>query len=180
MKPELLLSLRQSRGLTRDQLARELGGCTAQAIVKWERGERSIPAWVEEKMMRAIPVTLPLDELQLLLTEAQSTGIPADQIIAEALRLWLEKKTAGLKKIASQNESELIKPRAWHPKNPCAQTADSITPFHTSAPPTATANIVPLPTQHVVSPNETSSAAPTPERAGNLGLTPKPRRKRGA
>lgn len=90
MKPQQLETLRKSRGLTREELATELGGCTAQAIVKWERGERSIPAWVEEKMMRAIPVTLPLDELHLLLTEAQRSGQSAESIIAEAIRLWLK------------------------------------------------------------------------------------------
>ncbi|MCG3206299.1 MAG: hypothetical protein KCHDKBKB_03033 [Elusimicrobia bacterium] len=92
MTKEQLESLRKSRGLTREQLAADLGGCTAQAIVKWERGERAIPAWVEEKMMRAIPVTLPLDELHLLLDEAQASGLSADQIIAEAIRLWLKTK----------------------------------------------------------------------------------------
>lgn len=90
MKAEQLETLRKSRGLTREELANELGGCTAQAIVKWERGERSIPAWVEEKMMRSIPITLPLDELHLLLAEAQASGKSAETIIAEAIRLWLK------------------------------------------------------------------------------------------
>ncbi len=92
MTPETLLHLRKSRSLTREELATELGGCTAQAIVKWERGERTIPDWVEEKMLRTIKVTLPLDELHWLLTEALTTGQSAESILADALRLWLHNR----------------------------------------------------------------------------------------
>lgn len=43
-------------------------------------------------MMRSIPVTLPLDELHLLLSESQSSGMAAETIIAEAIRLWLKSR----------------------------------------------------------------------------------------
>jgi transcriptional regulator with XRE-family HTH domain len=91
MKPETLRHLRETRSLTREQLAVVLG-CSAAAIVQWEAGRREIPGWVEEKMMRSIPVKLPLDELHLLLTEAQSSGLAAENIIAEAIRLWLKSR----------------------------------------------------------------------------------------
>lgn len=92
MTPATLLHLRKSRGLTREELATELGGCTAQAIVKWERGERAIPEWVEEKMLRTLKVTLPLEELHWLLSESISSGQSAESILAEAIRLWLHNR----------------------------------------------------------------------------------------
>jgi DNA-binding XRE family transcriptional regulator len=48
---EQLLQLRKERRLTRAELAQQLG-CSAGAIVQWEGGKRSIPAWVAEKCTR--------------------------------------------------------------------------------------------------------------------------------
>lgn len=101
MKASQLEHLRKTRGLTREELAKALGGCTAQAIVKWERGERQIPAWVEEKMMRSIPVSLPLDELYAVLDEAARTGQSAEHIIGEALRLWLSARREAAAKVVA-------------------------------------------------------------------------------
>lgn len=122
MTKEHLEHLRKSRGLTREELAAELGGCTAQAIVKWERGERAIPAWVEEKMMRSIPVTLPLDELHLLLTEAQLTGQSPDTILAEAIRLWLNsKRPAEIIPIGTRREVKYTTGGTIHLENAVAE-----------------------------------------------------------
>lgn len=153
MKPQQLESLRKSRGLTREQLAAELGGCTAQAIVKWERGERAIPAWVEEKMMRCIPVTLPLDELHLLLTEAQASGLAAETIIAEALRLWLHTHRKLKASFTSHGNPDLVDSGACstHPSVPSAVFTSH---FPNNEPPLGTATIVPLPPQHVAALNE--------------------------
>lgn len=85
MTPEQLLQLRKSRGLTREELAAELGGCSAPAIVKWERGERAIPAWVEEKMLRSVPLTLPIEDLQKILEHCRETGQDIGQVLAKAL-----------------------------------------------------------------------------------------------
>jgi transcriptional regulator with XRE-family HTH domain len=99
MTPEQLRTLRESRGLTRDELATELGGCTAQAIVKWERGERPIPAWVEEKMLSNVKVTFPLTDLHELLDLAREENISFEDLLSEAIQ-------------------ELVKTRRSRPKAP--------------------------------------------------------------
>lgn len=86
MSPEELRSLRERRGLTRDQLAIDLGGCTAQAIVKWERGERPIPSWVEEKMLRNMQLEFPLEEVNELLHLAKEAGMDFKDLLIEAAR----------------------------------------------------------------------------------------------
>jgi transcriptional regulator with XRE-family HTH domain len=87
-----LRHLRESRGLTREQLAAELGDCTASTLNKWEREINPVPTWVEEKMLRTLKVTLPLEELHWLLDEAITTGQSAETILADALRLWLHNR----------------------------------------------------------------------------------------
>lgn len=95
MTGQQLRDLRDSRSLTREQLAEQLGGCTAQAIVKWERDERPIPAWVEEKMLRTVQIRLPLAELHELLDLAREENLSFEQLLAESIRLRLASKNAG-------------------------------------------------------------------------------------
>lgn len=82
-------TIREAKRCTREQFALELKGCTAQAIVKWERDERPIPAWVEEKLLRGVEVTLPLSELAQLLTAAVNEQRSFEEVLVEALREWL-------------------------------------------------------------------------------------------
>lgn len=89
MTPEQLRTLRESRGLTRDELATELGGCTAQAIVKWERGERPIPSWVEEKMLSNVQIRFPLTDLHALLDYARESGESFETFLSTAVREYL-------------------------------------------------------------------------------------------
>jgi transcriptional regulator with XRE-family HTH domain len=91
MTPEHLRTLRESRGLTRDELATELGGCTAQAIVKWERGERPIPAWVEEKMLSNVEIKFPISDLHTLLDYARESGESFETFLSTAVREYLAK-----------------------------------------------------------------------------------------
>lgn len=85
---------RETRGQTREQLADFLGGCSAPAIIKWERDERPVPAWVAEKMMRNTTVKLPLEDLHELLDAAREDNKPFDQFLIEAIRLKLEQRRA--------------------------------------------------------------------------------------
>lgn len=91
MTPESLKQLRLSRDLTREELAKELQ-CSASAIVHWEGGQREIPSWVEEKMLRTLKITLPLDELHWILSESILSGQSAESILADAIRLWLRNR----------------------------------------------------------------------------------------
>jgi|GEM_PF-2131296 len=88
MTAEQLRHLRESRDLTRDELASELQ-CSASAIVHWEGGKRSIPAWVEEKMLRKVKVEMPLEDLDILLEHARATGKNFQQVLGDALRRYL-------------------------------------------------------------------------------------------
>lgn len=93
MKAHQLTELRKSRGLTRAGLAVELN-CSAAAIVHWERGTREIPAWVEEKMLRSIPVALPLADLSNLLDLARDRQQDFQTMLAHAIREYLARHAA--------------------------------------------------------------------------------------
>lgn len=88
-----LRKLREARGLTREELAVELG-CSAGGIVQWELDKRKIPAWVAEKMLRSAKIELPLLEIQQLLTFALEHGKNFEAILAEALQEYLARRTA--------------------------------------------------------------------------------------
>jgi len=92
MSPEQLRQLREARGLTRDELAAELN-CSAGALVHWEHGKRTIPGWVEERMMRAIPVTLPLADLAAFLDHCRARDLDFHTALSEALTDWLTTQT---------------------------------------------------------------------------------------
>lgn len=89
MTAEQLRTLREARGLTREALAKELGGCTAQAIVKWERNERPIPQWVAEKMLNQTPVTLPMESLSRLLNYASANKKDFNEVLSAAIANYL-------------------------------------------------------------------------------------------
>ena len=83
-----LRAIRTNRKCTRETMAVELG-CSAAALVHWEGGTRAIPAWVEEKLLRSVQVTLPLSELAQLLTAAVNEQRAFEDVLVEALRDWL-------------------------------------------------------------------------------------------
>lgn len=138
MTHHTLRYLREQRGLTREQLADYLGDCTASTVNKWERGINPVPAWVQDKMLRSIPVKLPVEEMLQLLTEAQATGQSAESILADACRLWL----AGHRSTSQPCQT---------PQTTVASTAASIATAPNPPPTSPTAaNIVPLPPPPVV------------------------------
>lgn len=95
MKGDQLRHLRENRGLTREQLAKELGDCSASGIVKWETGVSPVPTWVEEKMLRSVKLELPLEELELLLDYAKREGISFTHLLGDAIRLLLKSPKTG-------------------------------------------------------------------------------------
>lgn len=89
MRPMTPEQLRQYRGdRTREEFARFLN-CSASAIVHWEGGNREIPAWVEEKCLTNMQVTLPLIELQALMDHARERNLSFEAMLADALRQYL-------------------------------------------------------------------------------------------
>ncbi len=89
MSPEQLRSLREARGLTREQLAAQLGDCTASTINKWERGMHEIPGWVAEKMLTNVKLDFPLTDLHALLDFARESGESFETFLSSAVREYL-------------------------------------------------------------------------------------------
>lgn len=132
MTPEQLRHLRESRGLTREQLADELKDCSASTVNKWERGMHAIPSWVEEKMLRKVPLEMPIDEIHALLNRAQEDGITFPELLARAIRSYLSTESAQPKPSAPT-----VKPGATPTPTQPAQAAAS------------PSNITRLPAQHI-------------------------------
>jgi transcriptional regulator with XRE-family HTH domain len=93
MTAQQLRHIRESRNWTRDELAAHLQGCTAQAIVKWERNERPVPVWVAEKLLRTTEITLPLADMYDLLNAAMKNGKPFEAVLTDAIRAWIQRNT---------------------------------------------------------------------------------------
>lgn len=56
-----------------------------------ENGQREIPKWASDKLLAHTQITLPLDDLHALLDLARDLDLPAQQLIAEAIRAYLAK-----------------------------------------------------------------------------------------
>lgn len=61
-------------------------------ISRWERLTDDIPQWAADKILGRTQITLPLDELHQLLDAARAEGKPAQEILAQAIREWLQKR----------------------------------------------------------------------------------------
>jgi transcriptional regulator with XRE-family HTH domain len=85
MTPETLKQLRKDRGLTREELASQLG-CSASAIVHWEGGAREIPSWVEEKMLKNIQLTFPLEQLHEMMNMARDLEMSFEDLLKESIQ----------------------------------------------------------------------------------------------
>lgn len=91
MSPEQLRCLREGRGLTREQLATELGDCTASTVNKWERGMHEIPSWVEEKMLSNVQIHFPLKDLHALLDYSRESGESFEDFLSAAVHEFIAK-----------------------------------------------------------------------------------------
>lgn len=178
MTPETLRYLREQRGLTREELAEFLGDCSASTVNKWERNINPVPAWVEDKMLRSIPVTLPLDELYLLINEAHKSNRSAASILGESIRIWLTQQ---------QNESKFTSQTAADAMNDgsCADSVASTSPSPRPPPiPAMAANIVPLPPPPVVATllhaAETTHPPPVTETRQDITYQPRKAKKKGS
>lgn len=90
MTPETLRKLRETRGLTREELAAELK-CSASAIVQWEGNKRTIPDWVEEKMLSNVQVKFPISDLHSLLDFARESGESFEDFLSSAVREYISR-----------------------------------------------------------------------------------------
>jgi transcriptional regulator with XRE-family HTH domain len=92
MTGDHLRQLREDRGLTREQLATELGDCTASTINKWERGINPVPQWVEDRMLRQVRTIWPLEDLHELLDLARAEKTDLGTLITEGAKLVLAQR----------------------------------------------------------------------------------------
>jgi transcriptional regulator with XRE-family HTH domain len=120
MTGDQLKELRTGRGLTRAQMAAELGDCSPSTINKWERGINPVPNWVEEKLLRATKFELPVEDLHLLLDYAREQGITFEEVMAFAVREYL----AARRKPAPGKVVQL-------PTAEPARAAEDQAPYHT-------------------------------------------------
>jgi transcriptional regulator with XRE-family HTH domain len=82
-----LKHLRLERGLTLRQLAEELRDVSPSALSLWERNADSvIPEWIREKLLNSVSITMPLSELEELLSVARLRNVSFAQLLAEAIR----------------------------------------------------------------------------------------------
>ena len=121
MTPESLRELRETRGLTREELATELG-CSASAIVQWELDKRSIPAWVEDKMLSNVKVTFPLTDLHELLDLAREEKMSFEDLLSQAIRELVAKrrKRSEIHGLNEPKPGELSTEPPPPPRNPAA------------------------------------------------------------
>lgn len=80
---------RKAHDMTLREVAEQLGDLTHTTISRWENSPDPIPQWATEKLLAHTQITLPLDELHQLLDHARLEGIPARELIAQALRHFL-------------------------------------------------------------------------------------------
>ncbi len=88
MTGDQLKALRISRGLTREQFAAEFN-TSASTLNKWERNINPVPDWVEEKALRNVPLTLPLEALARLLDYSRNHDMPFERVLALAIQQYL-------------------------------------------------------------------------------------------
>lgn len=86
-----LKAIRESRGLTQNELAAFLGDTTHGTVSKWEKDVHAIPQWVADKMMTSTQLTLPLDMLQQLMDYATTHQMEFSELLTEALRAYLRR-----------------------------------------------------------------------------------------
>lgn len=122
MTGDQLKELRTGRGLTRAQMAAELGDCSPSTINKWERGINPVPNWVEEKLLRTTKFELPVEDLHLLLDYAREQGITFEEVMAFAVREYL----AARRKPAPGKVVHL-------PTAELARAAEDQAPYHTGS-----------------------------------------------
>lgn len=107
MSPEQLRSLREARGLTREQLAAELGDTSASTVNKWERGMHDIPAWVEKHMLSNVHIQFPLTELHQLMDFARESQESFEAFLSTAISEFLTNRRAKQEPLKKSNIIDL-------------------------------------------------------------------------
>lgn len=93
MNAKQFQQIRKTKKLTRENLA-QLLGCSASAVYKWEKGERTIPKWAAEKMLSNIEISLTLESLNALTEIAAQTGSSLNFILQQTIRQHIAAENA--------------------------------------------------------------------------------------
>lgn len=84
-----LIAWRKAHHLTLTEVAALLGDVHHTSISRWERSPEQIPQWATEKLLARTKITLAIDELQQLLDLSRAENVPAQQLIATAIRDYI-------------------------------------------------------------------------------------------
>jgi hypothetical protein len=84
-----LIAWRKAHDLTLTEVAALLGDVHHTSISRWERSPEQIPQWATEKLLGRTKITLAIDELQQLLDLSRAENVPAQQLIATAIRDYI-------------------------------------------------------------------------------------------
>lgn len=83
---------RKSQNLTMQQTCELLhGDITQSTLSRWESSDSPIPQWASDILTGHTKVPLKLHELNTLLQHAQLTGQSLNEILAQAIRQYLQK-----------------------------------------------------------------------------------------
>ena len=132
-----LRTWRLAHDLTLKELAAKLEhDVNHTSISRWEtddNGQRQIPKWASDKLLANTQITLPLEELHQLLDLAREINLPAQQLIAQAIRAYLARHSS----TASQSASQTPLPQpvknvhAYPTGQPLSQVAEQPTAYKT-------------------------------------------------
>ncbi|MBP7951409.1 MAG: helix-turn-helix transcriptional regulator [Verrucomicrobiales bacterium] len=80
-----LRALRENRKLSQSELAAYLGDTTTSTISRWENSRDPVPAWVAEKMLRTVEITLPMQELEALIEAARRQNMSFSALLRQSI-----------------------------------------------------------------------------------------------
>lgn len=88
-----LKHLRISRGWNLREMATAIGDVSHTSIMRWENApDETIPSWIDERLFRTMPITLPLEDLHALLDLAREEGLTFQQLLASSLKSYIAER----------------------------------------------------------------------------------------
>lgn len=88
-----LKHIRISRGWNLREMANAIGDVSHTSIMRWENNpSEAIPSWIDERLFRTMPITLPLEDLHALLDLAREEGLTFQEMLAGALKSYVAEK----------------------------------------------------------------------------------------
>jgi DNA-binding XRE family transcriptional regulator len=113
MNREQFKAIRKAKAWTQETMAAELG-CSTSAVVKYEHGDRPIPHWVCEKLLKSMDVTISFENLSVLIEHASFSGEGFNHFLSRVVRDYAQKLRPKTLRIA-ESAPEYCKPNPTQP-----------------------------------------------------------------